>query len=110
MWCHISLVCLFSFINKLSISVITLYKPLFDGINECDHIVFYFKGVVMNKKIKSKAKVVRDVGRTSVHFKVQDDIFKRFNELLNGKTKQEYFEEHVINYVKEREPQLEIKL
>jgi len=66
----------------------------------------------MNISTKSKAKVIRDIGRTSIHFKVPDDLFEKFSNLLSidSTTKQKHLEEHVRRFVQDRESQQELNL
>lgn len=66
----------------------------------------------MNRNFVSKAKKIRDVGKTSVHFKVEDEVANKFTSLMkdSGTTKQKFLSAYVKAYVESKEPQRSLDL
>ena len=61
-------------------------------------------GAIMTHKKPSKAKVIRDVGKTSIHFKVDDEVFTKLNNILGGRSKQDFFESVVHKLIEQGQP------
>jgi len=61
-------------------------------------------GIFTMANVKKK----RDIGRTNISVKLDDDVFKELDRLLDGKPKQRFFEQYAVRFVNEarNNPQL----